>query len=365
MKRCRIRDLGLEIGGFPTGRFNAITDVSRIKVGHSTIVRGSGKVTAQGGPARTGVTAVLPSDGNVYLDRVVAAGAVLHGGGEASGLVRVMGRRLIDTPILLTNTLSVGVVSEAVIDHMLRLYPGFGEEHDAVVPLVGECDDSWLNDIAGSHVGAEHVAAALEGARSGPVAEGNVGGGTGLVSCGFKGGIGTSSRVVRVADESYTVGVLVMAGFGRMEDLRVDGIPVGRLLAPEYRQSGPRRDRRGSVVVVLATEAPLLPHQLEILAQRAGVGIGRAGSSAGQGCGEIVLAFSSANTIPRERQQMVSRVRVLLSEGMDPLCEAAADAAEESVLNALCMAEDMTGANGRSVPALPLDKLKKLLDQRK
>jgi D-aminopeptidase len=362
MRRCRVRDLGLELGCFPAGRFNAITDVSRVKVGHSTINKGSGKATDRGGPARTGVTAVLPSDGNVYLDRVVAAGTVVHGGGEVSGLVRVMERGLIDTPILLTNTLSVGLVSEAVVAHMLRLYPGMGEEHDAVVPLVGECDDSWLNDIAGRHVRPEHVEAALADARTGEVAEGSVGAGTGLVICGFKGGVGTSSRVVRVDDESYAVGVLVMGSFGRMGDLRVDGIPVGRILAPDFHQTGPRMDRRGSVVAVVATEAPLLPHQLFRLAQRAGVGIGRAGSSAGGDCGEIVLAFSSANTVPRESTRMVSRVRALLDEGMDPLCEAAADAAEESVLNALCMADEMGGMNGRAVPALPLDKVQALIN---
>lgn len=363
--RSRIRDLGLRLGNFPVGRYNAITDVPRVKVGHSTIIRGSGKLTSQGGPARTGVTAILPSDGNVYLDRVVGGGFVFSGTGEVSGLTKVMEWGLIETPILLTNTLSVGIVSEAVVDYMLKLYPGMGVEHDVVIPLVGECDDSWLNDIAGHHVRPEHVVGAIESAKGGPVAEGSVGGGTGMVTCDFKGGVGTSSRIVRVADESYTIGVLVMSNFGRIEDLRVDGIPAGRMLAPEFRHVDKRRSRYGSIIAVLATEAPLLPHQLSRLAKRVGIGIGRAGSFAAHGSGETVLAFSSANTVPRESRKMVTRIRALLDDGMDPLFEAAVEAAEEAILNALCMAGDMTGVNGHFVPAIPLDRLKNIIDARR
>lgn len=364
-RRCRVRDLGLAIGRFPTGRFNAITDVKNVLVGHSTVIRGAGRLKPGSGPVRTGVTAILPNAGNVYQERVVGAGFVLNGAGELSGLTQVQEWGLIETPILLTNSLSVGTCSEAVVNYMVQRYPGMGVKHDVVLPLVGECDDSWLNDIAGRHVRAEHVFQAIADAKSGPVAEGCVGGGTGMVTCDFKGGIGTSSRRVKAAEGTYTIGVLVMANFGVMEDLRIDGFPAGRLLAPRYAKVDKRKDNYGSIIAVLATDAPLLPHHLTRLAKRVGLGIGRTGSYAAHASGEIVLAFSNANTIPRKNPKMLYKMRILMDDCMDPLYEATIHATEEAILNALCMATDMTGVDDHFVPAVPLDAVAEMIARRK
>lgn len=320
---------------------------------------------ARRGPVRTGVTAILPNDGNVFEQRVLGGGFVLNGAGEVSGLTQVVEWGLIETPILLTNTFSVGNCAKAVIDYMLERYPDIGVREDVVIPLVGECDDSWLNDIAGRHVRTKHVYAALDGAVSGPVPEGSVGGGTGMVTCDFKAGIGTSSRVVPAPQGKHTIGVLVMSNFGVMEDLRVDGVPVGRLLASRYAEAQRRRDNYGSIIAVLATDAPLLPHQLSRLAKRVGLGIGRVGSCAAHGSGEIILAFSSANTVPRKSKGMLYSVQALLDESLDPLYRAAIEATEEAILNALCMAEDMDGVNGRVIPALPLDDLVEIMTARR
>ncbi|MDE2291070.1 MAG: P1 family peptidase [Elusimicrobia bacterium] len=363
-RRCRVRDLGLRIGRFPTGRFNAITDVPRVLVGHSTIVRGAGALKPGSGPVRTGVTAILPNLGDVYLDRVVGSGFVLNGAGELSGLTQVQEWGLIETPILLTNSLSVGTCSEAAVNYMVQRYPGMGVKHDVVLPLVGECDDSWLNDITGRHVRAEHVFQAIADAKTGPVPEGNVGGGTGMVTCDFKGGIGTSSRRVKAGEETYTVGVIVMSNFGVMEDLRLDGIPAGSHLARRYPHLVRRKDNYGSIIAVLATDAPLLPHHLGRLAKRVGLGVGRAGSYAAHGSGEIVLAFSSANTVPRQSSKMLYRMKVLLDDCLNPLYEAAIHATEEAILNALCMATDMTGVDDHFVPALPLDAVADMIARR-
>lgn len=364
-RRRRVRELGLSIGRFPTGRFNAITDVKNVLVGHSTVIRGAGRLKPGSGPVRTGVTAILPNAGNVYQERVVGAGFVLNGAGELSGLTQVQEWGLIETPILLTNSLSVGTCSDAVVNYMVQRYPGMGVKHDVVLPLVGECDDSWLNDIAGRHVRAEHVFQAIADAKSGAVAEGCVGGGTGMVTCDFKGGIGTSSRRVRVGDHTYTIGVLVMANFGVMDDLRIDGFPAGRLLAPRYQKVDKRKDNYGSIIAVLATDAPLLPHHLTRLAKRVGLGIGRTGSYAAHASGEIVLAFSNANTIPRKNPKMLYRMKILMDDCMDPLYEATIHATEESILNALCMATDMTGVDDHFVPAVPLDAVAEMIERRK
>ncbi|MFW5878459.1 MAG: P1 family peptidase, partial [Myxococcota bacterium] len=269
----------------------------------------------------------------------------------------------IETPILLTNTLAVGTVSKAAVELLVDRYPGIGQEHDVVIPLVGECDDSWLNDIAGGHVRREHVLEALTKAASGPVAEGNVGGGTGMITCDFKGGIGTSSRRLPRHEGDYTVGVLVMSNFGVREDLRMDGVPIGSLLAPDYAEQPTRVENYGSIIVVVATDAPLLPHQLDRLAKRSALGIGRVGSFAAHGSGEIVLAFSTANTVPRTTRKMVYRIKVLLDQRLNPLYKAAMEATEEAILNALCMGEEMTGIGGRKAPALPLERVKELLER--
>lgn len=357
--RLRARDLGIRLGAFPPGRHNAITDVRGVLVGHTTLIRGEGEPTSAGaGAVRTGVTAIMPRAGNVYESAAVAGGFVLNGAGEVSGLTQVMEWGLIETPILLTNTLSVGTCSAAAVEYMVAEYPSIGREADVIIPVVGECDDSWLNDIAGGHVQAGHVHAAIESARAGPVAEGNVGGGTGMMTCGFKGGIGTSSRRLPPELGGYTVGVLVMSNFGMREDLRVDGIPVGRILAPRYQHLDTRRSSYGSIIAVLATDAPVIAHQLTRLSKRVALGIGRAGSYAAHNSGEIVVAFTNSNSVPRQAKRMVYRLRVLLDARMDPLYQAAVEATEEAILNALCAATDMVGVEGRFAPALPLDHLR-------
>src|SRR3954468_17536272 len=229
MMRARLRDLGFSVGRFPVGAYNAITDVAGVRVGHSTLIWGEGPLEVGKGPVRTGVTAVLPHP-NIFDSRVVAGGFVLNGAGEVSGLTQVQEWGLLETPIFLTNTMAVGKVSDAAVKWMTRKWPGIGREDDVIIPLVGECDASWLNDAVGRHVRSEHVYRAIEQASAGPVAEGSVGAGTGRVACDFKAGIGTSSRRVEIEGSTYTIGVLVQSNFGVMRSLRVDGAPVGEVL---------------------------------------------------------------------------------------------------------------------------------------
>jgi D-aminopeptidase len=360
--RRRARELGIPLGRYKPGRWNAITDVGGVKVGHATILRGpAGPLKVGKGPVRTGVTAILPNPANVFEERVVGGGFILNGAGEVSGMTQLLEWGLIETPIFLTNTLSVGAVSDAAVKWMVERFPGIGHEHDVIIPLVGECDDSWLNDIAGRHVREEHVTEALRTASDGPVAEGSVGGGTGMITCDFKAGIGTASRKLPEVLGGYTVGVLVMSNFGVMRQLRVGGLPVGEVLEARYRSAPRRTQNYGSIIAVIATDAPLITHQLNRLAKRAALGIGRVGSTAMHGSGEIVLAFSTANKVPRESRKMVYRVKILLDQRLDPLYEAVIEATEEAILNALCMARDMDGANGHVCRALPLADVKELV----
>ncbi len=352
MIRPRVRDLGVQVGRGIPGPLNSITDVPGVLVGHATVRSGDGQV-------HTGVTAVRPNAGNIFMDRVVGGAFVLNGAGEMSGLIQVLEWGLIETPILLTNTLSVGAVSDACARYMIDRYPGIGVEHDVVIPLVGECDDSHLNDIAGGHVKAEHVVAALDAAHGGPVAEGSVGGGTGMVSFGFKGGIGTSSRRLSDADGGFMLGVLVMTNFGDPEDLRVDGLPVGQKIGHLACHT---KSRYGSVIAVVATDAPLSAFQVNRLSKRVGLGLGRMGSYAAHTSGEIVLGFSTANTVPRVAQGHVYTVTLLADQYMDPLYIAAIEATEEAVLNALCAGEDTQGFRGAFVPGLPLEEVRRLYE---
>jgi len=362
-KRFRARELGLPLGRFKPGKWNGITDVAGVLVGHSTIIRGAGPLRRGRGPVRTGVTSILPNDRNIFEERVTGGGFVLNGAGEVSGVTQLMEWGLVETPIFLTNTLSVGQVSDAAVEWMIEQNPGIGDEHDVLIPLVGECDDGWLNDVAGRHVKAENVREALETAQSGPVAEGSVGGGTGMICCDFKAGIGTSSRKLAPAMGGYTVGVLVMNNFGHMRDLRVAGMPVGPLLEPRYLRLHKRVTSYGSIIAVVATDAPLSSHQLGRIAKRVALGIGRAGSIAAHGSGEIILAFSTANKIPRTTQKMIYHMKILLDQRLNPLYEAAIEATEEAILNSLCMAREMEGVNGNFAPALPLAEVKEIFER--
>ena len=359
-KRMRLRQLGIKMGRYPTGRYNAITDVPGVQVGHSTIIRGSGDLIAGDGPVRTGVTAILPNSGNIFNERVVGSSFVLNGAGEVSGLMQVAEWGLIETPILLTNTLSVGTCSEATVRYMIEQYPGIGIEHDVIIPVVGECDDSWLNDIGGGHVQEKNVFEAINNAAGGPVVEGNVGGGTGMVTCDFKGGIGTASRKLPQEEGGYVVGVLVMSNFGTMEDLRIDGLPIGKILASELRGEQRRQYNYGSIIVVVATNAPLASHQIARLCKRSALGIGRTGSYAARDSGEIILGFSTANTVPRQTKKMLYRMKLLLDQAINPLYQAVIEATEEAIINSLCMAETMEGRSGNVASALPLDRVQEI-----
>ena len=358
--RCRARDIGVRIGVHEPGPFNAITDVDGVRVGHTTIIKGSGSRGSKT-IARTGVTAIIPASGDVFMNSVMGGAFVLNGAGELAGLTQVNEWGVIETPILLTNTLAVGACAEGVVQYMTEKHPEMGNIHDVVIPVVGECDDSWLNEVIGRHVKPQHAVEAIEKAASGPVSEGAVGGGTGMLTCDFKAGIGTSSRRVRINDIEYTVGVLVMSNFGVMRDLRVDGIAVGRIIEPEFRELSKREKNYGSIIAVLATNAPLLSHQLQRLAKRMALGVGRVGSTAAHGSGEIMLAFSTANRVPRESTKPLYSVEILKDIAIDPLYAAAIEATEESILNSLFMAEPMEGVARHQVPALPIERVQEIL----
>lgn len=358
--RCRARDLGIQIGFYEPGPLNAITDVEGVRVGHTTIIRGSGSRGSKT-VARTGVTAIVPASRDVFMESVMGGAFVLNGAGELAGLTQINEWGLIETPILLTNTLAVGACAEGVVQYMTEKHPEIGNIHDVVIPVVGECDDSWLNEIIGRHIKPQHAVEAIEKASEGPVLEGSVGGGTGMLTCDFKAGIGTSSRRVRVQENTYTVGVLVMSNFGVMRDLRVDGAPLGRILESEFTELKRREKNYGSIIAVLATDAPLLSHQLQRLAKRMGLGVGRVGSMAAHGSGEIMLAFSTANRVPRESTRPLYSAEFLKDVAIDPLYGAAIEATEEAILNALFAADTMEGVAGHTAPAIPLDRVQELL----
>lgn len=360
MPRKRLRQLGFTIGNFPPGPENAITDVPGVRVGHTTLIFGDGPLVVGRGPVRTGVTAILPPD-PVFSNRVVAGAFVLNGAGEVSGVTQVVEWGLLETPILLTSTMSVGKVSDATVKWMTKKYPGIGTDYDVVIPLVGECDDSWLNDAVGRHVRSEHVYRAIEQAERGPVPEGSVGAGTGMVTCDFKAGIGTSSRRVKVDTATYTIGILVQSNFGVMRALRVNGAPVGELLERDFVGAEKRLHNAGSIICVVATDAPLLSSQITRLCKRAALGIGRVGSFAAHGSGEIIVGFSTANKVPRVASGMTVSLEVLLDSACDGLYEAVVECTEEAIVNALCMADDMTGQSGHHAPAIPLDRLSEIL----
>ncbi len=333
-----------------------------VKVGHTTLIVGEGKLEKGKGPVRTGVTCVMPHD-DIYRERFIGGTFVLNGAGEMAGLTQVSEWGLIETPILLCNTMSVGKVSDAAVKWMTRRHPGIGSEEDVILPVVGECDDSYLSDAVGRHIRSEHVYKAIESAAGGPVLEGSVGAGTGMITCDFKAGIGTSSRQIAGDPGVFTLGVLVLTNFGVLPNLRIDGVPVGELLLPLYKDVSRRMNNYGSIIVLIATDAPLLSSQLGRVCKRSALGIGRVGSYAAHGSGEIILAFSTANRVPRVTQGLTHKVDVLLDRATAPLYEAVIEATEEAIVNALCIAEDMTGQGGNFAPALPLDRVAEILQK--
>jgi L-aminopeptidase/D-esterase-like protein len=358
----RARDLGVPFPGTP-GLLNAITDVAGVEVGETTLISGSGKLTVGVGPVRTGVTAILPRGKDAPLNPVFAGWSTLNGNGEMTGTTWVDDSGLLWGPIMITNTHSVGVVRDAVIAWGKKRYAvDIGDRWS--LPVVAETSDDWLNDMDGFHVKPEHAFAALDHAAGGPVPEGNVGGGTGMVCYQFKGGTGTASRRVQDPAAVYTLGVLVQANFGSRYQLTVAGVPVGREITehPAYEDIASRRTSGdvGSIIVVIATDAPLLPHQLKRLARRSAIGMARTGAMASDASGDIFVAFSTANGNSGSPDGLPS-IRMLPNERLTPLFEATAEATEEAIINALVAAETMTGANDRRAIALPHDRLVELL----
>jgi D-aminopeptidase len=350
----RARDLGVPFDG-TTGRYNAITDVSGVEVGHTTLISGEGKLVVGKGPVRTGVTAVLPR-GKASRDAVFAGWFTLNGNGEMTGTTWLEDSGFLDGPVMITNTHSVGVVRDAVIAWKVKHGTPDMEGYWWSLPVVAETWDGWLNDINGFHVKPDDAFHALDSAHGGLVEEGNVGGGTGMVCNEFKGGIGTASRVLDAKSGGYTVGVLVQCNYGRRDQLRIAGVPVGKEIPdhPAYESD------TGSIIVVVATDAPLIPAQLKRVARRVSLGLGRNGSYSGDGSGDIFVAFSTANPGAASTKGM-RQLSMLPNDDMDPIFLATVQATEEAVVNAMIAADTMTGIDNHTVIALPHDRLRGVL----
>lgn len=350
----RARDLGVPFDGFP-GPLNAITDVKGVEVGYTTLISGSGKLRVGEGPVRTGVTAVFPR-GKSSADSVFAAWFTQNGNGEMTGTTWIEDSGFLDGPVMITNTHSVGVVRDAVIAWKVKHGHPDIEGYWWSLPVVAETWDGYLNDINGFHVKPEDAFHALDNARGGAVEEGNVGGGTGMVCNGFKGGTGSASRVLEGKDGGYTVGVLVQCNYGRRDQLRIAGVPVGR----EISEQDAKRGDLGSIIVVVATDAPLIPTQLKRVARRVTLGLGRLGSYSGDGSGDIFITFSTANA-GAAGTKGVQQLAMLPNDRLDPIFLATVQATEEAVVNAMVAARTMTGIDDHMVVALPHDRLREVL----
>jgi len=353
--RPRARALGLALGRLSPGPLNAITDVAGVRVGHVTLIDAAG-------PVRTGVTAVLPHGGNLFREKVVAAVHVINAFGKATGTTQVAELGVIETPVILTNTLSVGAAFEGLVRDALRHNPEIGRGTGSVNPLVAECNDSYLNDLRGLWVRPEHVLAAIEGASAGPVREGVVGAGTGMSCYGWKGGIGTSSRRVDATRGGYTLGVLVLANFGRARDLVIDGVRVGEVVTPP-RQRLAAPPPAGSCIVLIATDAPASARQLGRLARRAQTGLARTGSFGEHGSGEYAVAWSTARTVPHWPAGPTLSALELAEDGpvADALFQAVVEATEEAVIDALFTADTLDGRDGHIRHGLPVEEVLALL----
>lgn len=347
---ARIRQLGVTIGTLPTGRHNAITDVPGIRVGHTTVIKDEPSVV------RTGVTVVAPRDDRIWVDYAFCGWHRFNGNGEMTGLAWIEESGMLGSAIGITNTHQVGLVRDTLVRYSVER----GHVDSFILPVVAETYDGWLSDIDAFALTETDVLSALGGAASGAVGEGNVGGGTGMICHEFKGGIGTSSRVVA---GTWTVGVLVQANYGLRSELRVDGIPAGRIIGSSIPLPGDHQAGDGSIIVIIATDAPLVADQCRRLAQRATVGLARVGGTGRNGSGDIFLAFATGNHLPANPHGLYS-LDMIPHEELNPIFEAVADATEEAILNALCAAETMTGFKGRIVHALPLDRLAEILAMR-
>lgn len=347
----RLRDLGIKIGNLPTGTYNAITDVPGVLVGHSTIIQDEPRF------ARTGVTMIVPREGEIWRNYAFAGSYSFNGNGEMTGLLWLEESGMLGSPIGITNTHSVGVVRDALNSYWIDN----GDENGFLLPVVAETYDGWLNDINAFHISKKHVYQALESSKGELVAEGNVGGGTGNICHEFKGGIGTSSRLVKSLNTQYTVGALVQTNYGKRSTLRVDGIPVGvEINQTKVPLPWKEPPSGGSIIVIIATDAPLLPVQCQRLAKRGAVGLSRTGGLGYNSSGDIFLAFATGNHLVAQSSEL-RELKMLPHAQMNIFFDAVAEAVEESIINALTTAETMTGFQGRTAHALPLDQLKKIM----
>lgn len=364
-KRVRAREAGIILGEMAPGPSNSIVDVVGVRVGHVTLVRGNGALARGVGPVRTGVTAILPHADNLFRLKVPAAATVFNGFGKTIGLVQIAELGQLETPILLTNTLNVGKVADALVACMVEQSPEIGVTTGTVNPVVCECNDGFLNDIGGRHVTEQDVRAALTNASDKSVVEGTVGAGTGMTTYGFAGGIGTASRRLTSRQGGYTVGVLVLANFGRRGDLLIGGVPVGRELEEMRRQQEAQvtPQEKGSVIVILATDAPLDARQLGRLTRRVPLGLARTGTTGGHGSGDLAIAFSTAQCIPHDDPTLTHHVEVLNEQHptIDQLFRAVVESTEEAVINALCAAHTQVGRDDHRAEALPLDETRAIL----
>ena len=360
MNRPRVRDLGICVGDLPTGAQNAITDVSGVRVGHTTLISGEGPLHPGHGPVRTGVTVILPHGDDVFRHKVHAAVHTINGFGKPFGFEQVRELGVIESPIALTNTLNVGLVADALIQHAIRQNPDIGIRAASVNVVVGETNDGWLNDLQGRHIGAEHVWAAIESASSGLVVEGAVGAGTGTICFGWKGGIGSASRLLPADVGGFTLGALVQSNMGRAQDLTICGVPVGRHILPKTSEVS---QDKGSIMIVLATDAPLDSRQLQRLCVRAGAGLAGTGSHYGHSSGDFVIAFSTTRRTEHEPSSLTTTQVVLADEQkvMGWLFPAVVESVEEAILNSLFRAETMVGRDGHTAYALPVEQVVELV----
>ena len=357
----RARDLGVPFDGTP-GQFDAITDVPGVLVGHTTLISGEGKLVIGKGPVRTGVTAILPRGKDSMSDAVFAGWFSQNGNGEMTGTTWIEESGFLEGPVMITNTHSVGVVRDAVIQWRVKHGQPDPTGYWWSLPVVAETWDGWLNDINGFHVKPEDAFRAIDSAHGGRVEEGNVGGGTGMICNEFKGGIGTSSRIVKIDRAEYALGVLVQCNYGTRSNLRIAGVPVGKEITrdPAYASAPFGEVERGSIIIVIATDAPLLPAQLKRLARRATLGLGRDGGISGNGSGDIFVAFSTANPGAEKSGKLIG-VKMLPNDDLNPLFAATVEATEEAIINSMVAAETMAGIENHRVIALPHDELRSVL----
>ena len=351
MTRKRLRELGITIGSMPTGKYNAITDVPGVLVGHTTVIYDQPRI------ARTGVTMIVPRDGAIWHDNAPAAYYALNGAGEMSGTHWINEVGVLSSPIGLTNTHQIGLVRDTLESYAQEK----GYTTSFLLPVATETYDGWLNDIYAAHITKDHIYHAIDSAASGPMAEGNVGGGTGMICHEFKGGIGTSSRVIEVKSGTFTIGVLVQANYGDRRQLRIDGVPIGRELGYDHTpRARVEYQPEGAIIVVIATDAPLTADQCKRLAQRATIGLGRVGGFGHTSSGDIFLAFATGNHIP-DRSDGLIDLKMLPHMHLDRFFDGVVEATEEAIINALCMAETMVGFKGRTAYELPLDEVQRVM----